>query len=447
MSVLVRGDVRRTLFAMALPMLAGTFAMNAYNLVDTWFISRLGTLPLAAMGYVFPVVMACTFLAGGIGTGATSLMSHAIGRGDRAAARRIVTHGILLVLAVSLFLTTAGLATIDPLFRLFGAEPRLLPLIGEFMGVWYAGAATMVLPMFGGGLLISAGDSAGASGLMMLGTLLNLLLDPILIFGLAGFPALGMRGAAIATVIAQGVATARLLHLLRRRHGLLRFDRDAARDVLASVRRILALGIPSVFTMVLMPLSAAILTWVVSGFGSAAVAACAAAGRIEMFAFIVPMALGISLTPFVSQNFGAGRLDRIREGRLAANRFALLYGAAVATLFIAFAPRLASLFSDDPAVIAVFVAHVRIISLGYGMMEVHRYSGFVLTGLHTPLSAAALNAIRVLGLLLPLTLLGARLHGVTGIFLGRLATDLIVGALGIFWVSRTLSRREGAPAG
>ena len=95
MSVLVQKSVKRTLFTMAFPMLAGTFAMNAYNLTDTWFVSWMGTLPLAAMGFTFPVVMLLTCVAGGLGVGVTTLMSHAVGRHDAADAARITTHGLL----------------------------------------------------------------------------------------------------------------------------------------------------------------------------------------------------------------------------------------------------------------------------------------------------------------------------------------------------------------
>jgi Na+-driven multidrug efflux pump len=188
--------------------------------------------------------------------------------------------------------------------------------------------------------------------------------------------------------------------------------------------------------MLLMPVSAGVVTWVLSEFGNEAVAATGAAGRIEMFAFVIPMALGISLTPFVSQNYGARRLDRIREARMVSTRFALLYGGAVAVVFFACAPWLAEVFSEDPRVIAILVAYVRIISFGYGMMEVHRYCGFFLTGLHRPVSATLLNAIRVLAFLIPLSYLGARLYGVRGVFFGRLATDLAVGSIGLMWVSR-----------
>jgi Na+-driven multidrug efflux pump len=192
-------------------------------------------------------------------------------------------------------------------------------------------------------------------------------------------------------------------------------------------------------SMALMPVSAAVITRLLGSFGNAAVAAAGAAARLEMLAFVVPMALGISLTPFISQNFGAGRHDRIREAMVVGTRFALLYGAVVAVVFFVAAPGLARIFSQDAEVVRTLVAYIRIISFGYGMMEVHRYCGFALTGLHKPAQTTVLNAIRVLLLLIPLSCLGAYLYGVRGVFVGRLVADLAVGSIGMAWVRRTLA--------
>ena len=438
MSVLVTGGVRETLIRMALPMLAGTFAMNAYNLADTWFVSRLGTQPLAAMAFTFPVIALLTFVAGGIGTGITTLVSHALGRRDRDDAARLVTHGIALTVTFTTTVSIAGYLSIEPLFRRLGADAETLPLIGQFMRIWYLGALTMSLPMMGNGILISCGDSRGASRLMIFGSVLNVILNPILIFGHCGLPALGIRGSALATVISQTVAMSWLLSLLHYKHGLLSLGAGTLRGCLASWRRILDFAIPCILSMAMMPVSAGVITWIMSRFGREAVAASGAAARLEMFAFVVPMALGISLTPFVSQNFGAARVDRVREAQTLSTAFALVYGSLVALLFFLAAPWLASFFSRDPQVIQVMVTYLRIIPFGYGMMEVHRYCGFMLTGLHNPSSSLALNMIRILVLLIPLSWLGARFLGLCGMFAGRLITDLTVGSLGLAWVSLRL---------
>jgi len=438
MAVLVRRSVRRTLFSMAFPMLAGTFAMNAYNLTDTWFVSRLGTLPLAAMGFTFPVVMLLTCVARGIGAGVTPLVSHAIGRHDHADASRFVTHGVMLTLVVTAVISVGGYLLIEPTFTALGADAKTLSLVGEYMRIWCIGAVFMTLPMLGNGILISAGDSRAASGMMILGTVINLVLDPIMIFGYLGCPAMGIRGAALATVVARCIPTVWLLHLLFGKHRLLTWARWKAREYASSLRAITRFAVPSILSMLLMPISATVITRILSTFGNEAIAATGAAGRIEMFAFMVPMALGISLTPFVSQNFGAGRMDRVQEARKVTTRFALGYGCATAIAFFVAAPWLAAAFTDDPKVAATLVSYVRIISFGYGMMEVHRYCGFFLTGMHRPRSATALNAIRVLVFLIPLSCLGAHVGGIIGVFVGRLATDITVGILGIVWVSRVL---------
>lgn len=435
MSVLVQPSVRRTLFRMAFPMLAGTVAMNAYNLTDAWYVARLGTLPLAAMGFTFPVVMLLTCLARGIGVGATTLVSYAIGRHDREDAARLVTHGTTLTVAVTLVMSVAGYVMIDPVFRRLGADSATLPLIGEYMRTWYAGAVTMSLPMLGNGILLSAGDSKAASRFMMLGAVLNVVLDPIMIFGYLGCPAMGIRGAALATVIAQGVSTLWLMHLLYKKHRLLMLRRGMLQGQLASSRRILTFAIPSTLSMILMPLSAGVVTRILSRFGHEAVAATGAAGRIEMFAFVIPMALGISLTPFISQNYGARRFDRIREAKDVSTRFALLYGGVATVIFVVCAPLLAAAFTEDQKVYETLVGYIRIVSFGYGMMEVHRYCGFILTGLYRPVAASLLNAVRVLALLIPLSWLGASMCGVRGVFLGRLVTDLLSGGIGLVCVS------------
>jgi len=425
---------------MAFPMLAGTFAMNAYNLTDTWFVSRLGTLPLAAMGFTFPVVMLLTFIAGGIGTGVTTLVSHAIGRRDHEDAARLTAHGLMMTVGVTAVMSVAGCLLIEPVFTRLGADHQTLGLIGQYMRPWYAGAIFMTLPMLGNGILISCGDSRSAARFMMLGTLLNLVLDPIMIFGWGFVPAMGIRGAALATVIAQAVSTVWLIDLFSRKHGLLNARSLRPAGFLTSLRRITGFALPAILSMVLMPISATVITRIISQFGVQAVAAIGAAARIEMFAFMIPMALGMSLTPFISQNFGAGRLDRVREARRISSVFALGYGALIAAVFFFAAPVMASAFTADPDVARTLVLYIRIVSFGYGMMEVHRYCGFFLTGLHKPVQATLLNALRALVLLIPLSYAGARLGQITGLFAARLLTDLVVGAVGLLWVSRTLHR-------
>lgn len=444
MSKLVRNSVKRTLFNMAYPMLAGTIAMNTYNLVDTWYVSKLGTLSLAAMGLTFPVVMFFTFIAGGIGTGITALTSHALGRHDRAAASRIISHGFLFIILLSISLAVLGALTVAPVFRLIGADEQTLPLVNSYMQTWYLGAVFMSFPMVGNGVLIALGDSHSASRFMMTGALLNVVFDPFLIFGWCGLPALGIQGAALATVMAQAIASFWLFYLLSRKHRLLTFQLPAVKVFLRTLKSILGFAIPGSISMMLMPISVAVLTGLISRHGQEAVAAVSAASRVEMLAFVVPMSLGMSLVPFVSQNYGAERLDRVHEARHFSMRFALIYGFGIAVLFFITAPWVGLLFSSDVEVLRIFTQYVRTVSFGYGLMEVHRYSGFVLTGVHRPILATLLNATRVVVLLIPLSFLGSKFYDIQGIFAGRLITDLTAGVLGLLFLSFYLTPKVKA---
>jgi Na+-driven multidrug efflux pump len=159
-----------------------------------------------------------------------------------------------------------------------------------------------------------------------------------------------------------------------------------------------------------------------------------------MFAFMIPMTVGMSLIPLVAQNYGAGRMDRIRQARKGAMTFAVLYGVFIGLLFVIFAENMARVFSTERAVIDVLCSYIYITCMGYGMLEVHRYAGFTMTGAHQPLQATVLNIIRVLVLLIPLAIAGSVLFELKGIFWGRLATDILAGLVGIWWSGRMLSR-------
>jgi len=300
----------------------------------------------------------------------------------------------------------------------------------------------MAFPMMGNGILIALGDSKAASRFMAFGALLNCILDPIMIFGWLGFPALGIWGAALATVISQAASSIWLFWLLSKKYDLLHIKISKADAFLRSCRRILGFAIPGSLSMMLMPISAGVITALISKHGNEAVAAASAASRIEMFAFVIPMALGMSLVPFVSQNFGAGRFDRIHQARQYSMKFAFWYGIGIALVFFFSAPFLARIFTEDAKVEGIFILYVRTVSFGYGMMEIHRYCGFFLTGIHKPVYATFLNGYRVLILLIPLSYLGSLYFGIQGIFLGRLITDVIAGITGFILVSKMLRMKK-----
>jgi len=360
-----------------------------------------------------------------------TVVAHSLGAHRKEDAATVATHGSLLCVAAGAVLAVAGWFSIRPVFTRLGASGEILLMAEQYMRIWYAGMVFRALQVTFNDVVIGTGHTKASSSLMVLGTVLNFVLDPVMIFGLLGFPKMGIRGAALATVISEGIVMVSGFVLLKRRYGLLSFARPSLAGILASWGRILRIGAPSILSSVLNPVASGVVTRMVAGFGVAAVAAFGVAGRIEMFAFMIPMTVGMSLLPFMAQNYGAGRMDRVRTAYKGAIVFALGYGLAIAAAFTAAAPLLAGFFSKDPAVTAILVRYIRITCFGYGMLEVHRYATFSMTGIHKPLVSTALNTLRLVVLLVPLSLLGMKVAGLTGMFWARLAADLLAGGIGI----------------
>ncbi|HBB40073.1 MAG: MATE family efflux transporter [Nitrospirae bacterium CG18_big_fil_WC_8_21_14_2_50_70_55] len=439
---LIHGGVGANLVALAIPMVVGLFAVIAFNLADVLFVARLGTAPLAAVGFTFPVALLVGSIGIGLGTGTASALARAIGEGNGQRVQRLATDAITLALLVALLLCIVGIATIDPLFRLLGAPDALLPRIHEYMEIWYLGAPFIVVPMVGNNAIRATGDARSPSAIMLFGAMVNCLLDPLLIFGLAGLPRLELKGAAIATVIARACTLLLALADLGLREHLL--IRPAWSPALPSWRRILHVGLPASATNLLAPLSMAVIIAIAARFGPEVVAGVGAATRVEALALLAIMAVGASLVPFVGQNWGAGEQGRIRLAVRHSYRFSLAWGSAVWLLLLGGAPWVASLFSHDPKVAATLTHYLRLVPLGYGMQGVALLASSLFNALARPLISTALQAGRMIGLYLPLAFVGARIAGPDGLFAGITIANLAAGA--IAWrAARAICDRDAPP--
>ncbi len=426
------GPIGSRMIKTTFAMLAGTLAMSGYNIVDTFFVGKLGTEPLAAMGFTFPVIMLIGCVFHGLATGVMTTSAQAIGGDRHFKASKLVSNGVRLVFLFSCALAVLGYCTADPLFEAFGAAGRTLEEVKGYMNIWYLGCATSSLCMLGNNILVGIGDSKNASRLMMMGLLINAAIDPLFIFGWGIFPAMGIKGAALATVIAQSCAMCVMCHLLHNKHKLLTFEKMPWKEMKASWGLTFKFAIPASIGMMMMPIGSSIITWITAKFGDAAVAATAASGRLEMIAFVFPMALGITLTPMVGQNFGAKKYSRIRTCLKFATAYAFTFLMLMAVIYFFFADKMVVWFSPVPEVQEIMARCLRITAWGFAMIEIHRYSGFFFIGCGRPSAAAWLNGFRILVLMIPFSLLAMYLGSLTGLFYARLAADLIAGSTGLF---------------
>ncbi|QFT53569.1 MATE family efflux transporter [Microbulbifer sp. THAF38] len=440
---LLEGSVSDHLQRLALPMVWGILAVMSFNIVDTYFVSQLGNAPLAAMSFTFPVVMVINSFSIGLGAGTSSAVARAYGAREVSNVRRLVTDASVLALLISLVITVVGLLTIRPLFSLLGASEELMPLIEDYMVPWYLGTIFVIVPTIALSALRAIGNSALTGRIMVGVALFNLILDPILIFGLLGFPRLELQGAAIATVVVRALSFFIAFYYLIRRENLVAAPQWHLGTLIESWRKVLAVGLPAVLTNVIIPMAGGVVVALVAVHGDEAVAGLGVALRIEPVALIVFYALSAVVGPFMGQNAGAGNIDRLRETVSVLARFCLVLGAGLAVLLYFIGEPVVRLFSDSPEVIAVAVAYLSLVPFSYAGYGFVMSANAAFNGLGRPLPATMISFLRVLGVYLPLAWIGNYFWGMAGLFAATAASNLLLGALSWWWL-RHDTRQRGA---
>jgi len=444
MSDLTKGPVSSHLRRQTLAFAVGLVAIFSFEAVDLFFIARLGDAPLAAVSFTFPIIWLVYGIGIGFEAGAASVISRAIGRKDHEQARRLTTDSALLATAVLGVMGVIGMMTIAPVFELMGATPELMPIIHEYMQVWYFIAPMDACLWTCLASLRARGRADLEAKIISSAAVINLVLDPILIFGLFGFPRLEVMGAALATLIANGTILAFTLWYMGVHMKLFASLVTPVRVRLASWKHMLSIGLPAVFTNTIIPLSAAIVVSLVAVYGVDAVAGYGVAARIEPFALLIFYSMSAVVSPFFGQNFGAGHFDRLLEARRLITRFCLAYGITLAVLLALLARPVSGLFSDSDDIRDVAVHYLWLVSLGYGAHGITMSMNSAFNGMGRPLPAVAITFSRVFLLFLPMALLGRWLFGLEGLFIATSFCNILLALLAWWWLGRHILERQKA---
>ena len=439
---LTEGPVGQQLVKLTLPMVWGIFALITFNLVDTYFVGQLGTAQLAAMSFTFPVVMTLGNLAFGLGIGTSSVIARAIGEGDMRRVQRFTTNSLTLALTAVILFVAVGLFTIDPLFRALGAGPEVMPYIHEYMRIWYFGMVFLVVPMVGNSAIRAAGNTLTPSIIMTLSAGTNILLDPLLITGALGFPRLELQGAALATVIARAIALVASLLILRFQEKLLSSQIPDLKETLWCWRDILTVGLPAAAASMISPISVGVITSFLAVYGASTVAGFGIASRLESLALIAIIATSSSIGPFVGQNWGAQRLDRVQLALRKSYLFCVGWGLLMLITLAFSSPCLSSLFYPDPAVVAVATRYLWLVPFSYGAIGIIQVSSAALNAMGKPLPSIVMTGIHMFGLYIPLAYLGSQVAGPTGIFTAAMISNLLVGIGAFVWMRRLCRQRS-----
>lgn len=276
---LLQGAIRPTLIRMTVPMMMGIVSLMLFNLADIYFVSQLGTEPMAALAFTFPVTFSVVSLAIGFGIGTSAILAKLIGGGDQAKAAELASDNLLMT-----FITVALISVIAhwfmvPLFRLLGAVDSQLAHILDYMSIWWFGAVFVVTNMVANSSLRARGDTKTPALVMSVSSALNFILDPVFIFGFGPIPAMGIQGAALASVIAWFGVFLYVLYTLYHRYQLLVIMAPVISRIWQNWMQVMKIGLPAALSNMMTPLAGGILTALVAKHGAQAVAAFGVGNR------------------------------------------------------------------------------------------------------------------------------------------------------------------------
>ena len=390
----------KALWTMALPIIAGMMVQTLFNVVDIMFIGWLGADEVTAVAFVSPLFFIIIGLAVGIGSGITATIAQSIGRKDKEDADNCADHTILIGLTITVVLSVLGIVYGRELLYLLGASGHILDISYEYLRVLTFGIGLVVFSLFFRAIMAGEGETKIPMIIGLIGTFLNLILDPIFIFYL-GY---GVRGAALATVISQLVMLmAYLFIIFVKKSTYISFNISNFKYSSSIISKILNIGIPSSLSMLIISFGQVVMNRIIINYSTEAVAAYQIVSRIDMLLFMPILGIAIALTTIVGMFYGANEnVKLLSVVNYGLNRAFLITLVSVLILFLS-AEKILPIFTSSTEVINVGITYLKIIVLVYPVVGISVICSRVCQALGEGMPLLITTITRVLILTAPLS--------------------------------------------
>lgn len=374
---LTEGPVVRNIVAFTFPLFLGQLLQQLYNVTDAWVIGNFSSNnAFAAVASTGTVVFLIIGFFAGLGTGGSVLISRFFGAHDQEMVSRAIHTHFLMAIFASVISTAAGLLFNKPLLLLLGTPADVLPYAQQYLSIYFAGVSTVIIYNVAMAIMRSVGDSLHPLYYLIFSSILNIGLDLLFV---AGFH-WGVAGAALATVISQGLSAVLSLHHLMRLPGYMRLELRKLKFHKKLMKELIALGLPAGLQNAVITIGNLTVQKNINSFGSFAMAGQGAYARIEGFVFLPIMSLSLSIPTFISQNLGAKQYERAKKGARFGVLSAVVLAELVGIIFYLFAPALISIFVSEPESVRLGASYARIVSLFYFLLAFAHATAGVMRG-------------------------------------------------------------------
>lgn len=433
---MLKESVGNLLVRLSFPATAGMVVYSLFSLIDTFYVARLGSVPLAAVTLTIPLQILVISVCSATGTGLTSLIGRKLGAGEIGVADNIAWHGVIITIIYSAIFLWLGSRYLDWLLIMIGCSPETFALSKTYLQIILWGLLFIFMPMTLGNIIQGEGNTFLPMMISLAGIISNVILDPLFIFGWRFIPPLGLAGAAWASILSQVIITVISIEVIRRRKMTLTWLWSNFRPSWRVVVDIYRVGFPSMIMEIASVLVMAVLNRILTGFGSTSIAAMGIFMRVRSLAYMPVFGLSQGTMPIASFAYGAGSSDRVKETIIKSSTLAFFFTGA-AWLVMQYHPAwVMGFFSQEAELTRAGINAMRMATIFLPVMGPIIILNTILQSVGKGFSAMWLSLARQVLFLLPLLLLLPPFLGINGVWLSFSLTELLSALLGlVFFLS------------
>ena len=431
----------RLLFKFSGPAIISMTVASTYNVADAIFVGRLGSDALAAMSVTYPLLLSFMALTAGTGVGATSLISRSLGAGEKKNADIAACVAITLSFIISALIAFVCLPNIKPILAMLGAQDNVLLFAEDYISVLIKLIIFSCLSMVLGNIIRADGNPVFSSTVMISSSITNIILDPVFIYGIGPVPAMGIRGAAVATVIAQAMSTfIYLVYLLSNKAGY-KFRLSYFLPYPKVVFEIYRIGFASIVRSGVQFVVMGFVNRTAASHGVITLALIGVLVRTARFVQMPAIGVGQGLLPLIGYNFGAGKMKRVTELVWKASLSGVIWTGFCWAIIMLFPGYVLTMFNTDPVFLEEGIHAVRLYFICIFILGVQMVPGFFFQGIGKGFPATILSGARHLLFLLPMIIILTPILGVTGLWISFPIADMMTFLAGLIWISLEYRKR------